>query len=581
MRTQDTLPQYLKMYCIEHDVNKYTHRDHAAWRYIMRRAVPFFDSHGVTGYKEGLSKTGIEVDRIPHIDRMDQSLREFGWGAVPVCGFIPPWAFLEFQARKILPIATDMRSVDHIAYTPAPDIVHEAAGHAPILPDEDYNKYLAHYAKLGTKAIYSKQDLSLYEAVRYLSDIKEKPESTADDIDQAERRLDAAIRSFYYVSEATKVGRMSWWTAEYGMAGSLENPKIFGAGLLSSVGESHHAIHNNVKRVPLSLDCTNVSFNITEPQPQLFVAENMKHLHDVLDELDETLAYRIGGIDSLNKALMAEAVTTTNLDSGLQVSGILTQFEHNQGTVEFIKYSGPVQLATQDQEIQGQGIARHSHGFSSPLGRFAEIPNTPISRLSSTQLESIGLVKGRHVDLTLTTGFRLKAELLDIVRSQDKIVIMTFQNCTITREGTLYYDPSWGLFDWAIGETVTGVSGGPAHRELYGEHEIASTESTPGRSLPYTESEYELFSFYGDLRRLRDEKNASTAKSELTKIASKVLSDYPQEWLLFLEITELSQKYLNLDIASQPHLAAIKKELEDKKGQPLIGEQIQHGLDLL
>ena len=118
-----------------------------------------------------------------------------------------------------------MRSVDHIAYTPAPDIVHEAAGHAPILPDKDYSDYLAYYASLGSKAIYSKQDLMLYEAVRYLSDIKEKPESTKAVIDAAESRLQEALRSFTYTSEQALVARMSWWTAEYGLVGSLQSPE--------------------------------------------------------------------------------------------------------------------------------------------------------------------------------------------------------------------------------------------------------------------------------------------------------------------------------------------------------------------
>ena len=105
-------------------------------------------------------------------------MASFGWGAATIQGFIPPWAFLEFQSRKILPIATDMRQINHIAYTPAPDIVHEAAGHAPILCDNDYSEYLSDYAKIGLKAIYSSEDSKLFNAIRLLSDIKEKHGST-------------------------------------------------------------------------------------------------------------------------------------------------------------------------------------------------------------------------------------------------------------------------------------------------------------------------------------------------------------------------------------------------------------------
>ena len=70
---------------------------------------------------------------------MNDILGKIGWGAVAVDGFIPPAAFMEFQAYKVLVIACDMRQMHHIEYTPAPDIVHEAAGHAPIIVDREYS----------------------------------------------------------------------------------------------------------------------------------------------------------------------------------------------------------------------------------------------------------------------------------------------------------------------------------------------------------------------------------------------------------------------------------------------------------
>jgi phenylalanine-4-hydroxylase len=173
----ESLPPYLRRYCTIQDYDKYTSRDHAAWRYIMRQSREYFRDNAVSVYLEGLKKTGIPLDRIPKVSEMDQALREFGWGAVPVCGFIPPIEFLDLQARGILPIATDMRSIEHIAYTPAPDIVHEAAGHAPIIADPSYREYLRQYARMAERTIMSSEDLALYEAIRVLSDIKENPDT--------------------------------------------------------------------------------------------------------------------------------------------------------------------------------------------------------------------------------------------------------------------------------------------------------------------------------------------------------------------------------------------------------------------
>jgi phenylalanine-4-hydroxylase len=61
---------------------------------------------------------------------MNRILTEIGWAAVAVDGFNP--TFMEFQAYNVLVIASDIRQLEHIEYTPAPDIIHEGAGHAPL-----------------------------------------------------------------------------------------------------------------------------------------------------------------------------------------------------------------------------------------------------------------------------------------------------------------------------------------------------------------------------------------------------------------------------------------------------------------
>jgi phenylalanine-4-hydroxylase len=512
--------------------------------------MDFFPEHAVSTYVPGFKKTGLRVDRIPHVDEIDQALQEFGWGAVPVVGFIAPWAFIEFQARKILPIATDMRSVEHIAYTPAPDIVHEAAGHAPIIPDKDYSDYLAYYASLGTKAIYSKQDLMLYEAVRYLSDIKEKPESTQAVIDGAEQRLQQALKAFTYTSEQALVARMSWWTAEYGLAGSLDNPKIYGAGLLSSVGESKHAMTSKVKKIRLSIDCIKYSYNITEPQPQLFVADSMQHLTDVLHELDAMLAYRIGGIEALKRGQEGGAVCTVMLNTEIGITGRLSEFEHTGDRVDFVKFSGPVQISYQSKEIPGQGTARHAHGFSSPIGRLAGYSDRALSGMSDHELRELGLVVNQNCSLRFASGFEVSGRVLRLHREQGQLVLVTFSDCTVRKNGKLYFDPAWGEFDMVVGDSVPSVYGGPADRENYGEQEITPAATTPARTTPYTQEELDGIACYQKLRDLREtmSKPAADKKSglqDLESLAAQVIQQHPKEWLLQLEVYELAREHLN------------------------------------
>ena len=141
----------------------------------MKRIVALQSQYGHRDCVKGMKKTGITSHKIPKIQEMDKKLQEFGWRAVSVSGFLPPRAFMDFQAHGILPIASELRTLQHIRYTPAPDIVHEAVGHAPFLIHPVFSRFLKEYARVVKKALMSRHDVKKYEAIRHLSDIKETP----------------------------------------------------------------------------------------------------------------------------------------------------------------------------------------------------------------------------------------------------------------------------------------------------------------------------------------------------------------------------------------------------------------------
>ena len=156
----------------------------------MRQNIFFLKEYAHKVYFQGLLDTGISFERIPRIEEMNDILGKIGWGAVAVDGFIPPAAFMEFQAYKVLVIACDMRQIHHIEYTPAPDIVHEAAGHAPIIVDREYSDYLQRFGEVGAKAMSSKKDFELYEAIRHLSILKELPNADPKEIEEATKLVE-------------------------------------------------------------------------------------------------------------------------------------------------------------------------------------------------------------------------------------------------------------------------------------------------------------------------------------------------------------------------------------------------------
>jgi phenylalanine-4-hydroxylase len=298
------IPNHLKQYIVDQEYNRYTIIDHKVWSFIMDISIPFFKKYAHSSYYEGLNKTGITLDKIPSIENMNEKMSLIGWGVVPVRGFIPPWAFMEFQALGILPIACDMRNSEHLTYTPAPDIVHESAGHSPIIINEEYSYYLKRYGKIASKAIFSEKDKRIYYAIRKLSDLKENRNASQKQILDATNELNSAKEEQSTPSEATLLSRLHWWTVEYGLVGELNDPKIYGAGLLSSVGESQNCLKDNVKKIPLTIDCINYNYDITEQQPQLFVVKSFSDLSVILNEFEKTMAFNnINSIEDVNKTL--------------------------------------------------------------------------------------------------------------------------------------------------------------------------------------------------------------------------------------------------------------------------------------
>ena len=156
------LPLHLRKYIVPQDYEKYTPVDHAVWRYVMRQNYSYLKNVAYYPYIPGLKKAGLTIEKIPSLQEINDALTAIGWGAVTVDGFIPPAAFMEFQAYRVLVIAADIRQLEHIEYTSAPDIIHESAGHAPIISDTKYNQYLSYLGSIGTKALFSSKDYELY-----------------------------------------------------------------------------------------------------------------------------------------------------------------------------------------------------------------------------------------------------------------------------------------------------------------------------------------------------------------------------------------------------------------------------------
>src|SRR5579872_3320418 len=125
--------------------------------------------------------------------------------------------------------------------------------------------------------------------------LKELHGASQKAIEEAEEKLRGIQGNMGEPSEMALLSRLHWWTVEYGLIGTLENPKIYGAGLLSSIGESVSCMSSDVKKIPYTIDAINYSYDITKAQPQLFVTPTFQNLIDVLETFANTMAFRRGG----------------------------------------------------------------------------------------------------------------------------------------------------------------------------------------------------------------------------------------------------------------------------------------------
>ncbi|CAM4475711.1 aromatic amino acid hydroxylase [Myxococcus xanthus] len=517
-RTIARLPAHLRRYVVSQDYAAYTSRDQAVWRNILGSLRGHLADKAHPVYLEGLEATGIGSECIPSLDEMNEKLARLGWACVGVRGFIPPAVFTELQAMGVLAIAADIRTHEHIEYTPAPDIVHESAGHAPIIANRRYAEYLKACGLVGFKAIASVEDQAVFEAIRNLSVVKEDPDASEEEAAHAQARLEAASASRRYVSESTRASRLYWWTAEYGLIGSVASPRIYGAGLLSSIGEAQHCLTPAVKKLPLSVACADMDYDITRMQPQLFVARDFEHLFEVLAEFESTLSWKRGGDFGLTEALRARTVNHLVLADGREVTGRVLEMlaaprevAPGLGTA-LVCMEGPIMAsrggrALDDKPWSGPALVAFGAGTLPERGPFK------LSLESGLELEGFATDGGQ----VLALRGRLAGRELALP-AVAKLFVSTH---------------------------LPSVAGGPSDPATwdrwYGE--LSAFAEGDGEEKARTRKALALHpalaALYREVRKMRE--THSVKPERLSQIAAAA-TDFPDDWLLRAEVEELRRR---------------------------------------
>jgi phenylalanine-4-hydroxylase len=544
------VPAHLRRFVVEQDYAQYSAVDQAVWRFVLLQMRARLGAKAHHAYGDGLTATGISVERIPSIAEMNERLSRFGWGAVCVDGFIPPRAFQEFQARGLLPIAADVRTREHVAYTPAPDIIHEAAGHAPILTEPAYAAYLRRIGEVGKRAFTVPEEERVFQASYLLSEVKEDPSASPERVARVERELAEAVASVPEDSEAAWLSRLYWWTAEYGLVGEVSNYRMYGAGLLSSLGESHSCHAPSVKKSRLDETCIHVGYDITRPQPELFVARDFEHLHEVLERVSKLLAAELGGAVALERAQRSRELASLRFSSGAWAIGELCAVGPNVAEPAWLELTGSVAVAWDGRIHERQRDLRPDRAIF-VTGRLDG--GTRLETLEERALAA-RVVEGRAV-FRFQSGASVSGVAQRSVRDEDgRLLHVALTDVRLELPGRA----PLALAEYALvplGDFVTAHAGA-VDPSYHAETSFPHVRVPKPRN--FSARERELTQLY---ERVAAAPRAPEALAELARVHGALRSDYPEEWLLRWNLLERARA-LPGDQALASELAAELEALE-------------------
>jgi phenylalanine-4-hydroxylase len=218
---------------------RYTDDEHRIWHELYARQVKAIKGKACDEFMAGLDLLNLPKDRVPQLDEVSKILkRETGWEVAYVPALIPFSQFFALLADRKFPAATFVRTREELDYLQEPDIFHEIFGHTPLLTNKAFADFTHTYGKLGLAA--SKED-----------------------------------RVF--------LARMYWFTVEFGLLRKPgEDLKIYGGGILSSIGETDYALSDVPQRRRFSmLDALRTPYRIDIMQPLYYVLESLTELDEI------------------------------------------------------------------------------------------------------------------------------------------------------------------------------------------------------------------------------------------------------------------------------------------------------------
>jgi len=228
-------------YTVEQDWQAYSEEEHAIWAQLHRRQIELIERYAAPEFLQGVRALGASGTRIPRFEDANRVLGDStGWRIVAVPGLIPEQVFFEHLANQRFPVTVWIRRRDELDYLVEPDVFHDFFGHVPLLTIPMFARFMQAYGEAGPKA------LAIPGALRMLS-------------------------------------RLYWYMVEFGLIQTGAGLRVYGAGILSSKGETVYSLESpqprrwrfellRVMRTDYRIDAFQQSYFVLDSFEQLFQA---------------------------------------------------------------------------------------------------------------------------------------------------------------------------------------------------------------------------------------------------------------------------------------------------------------------
>lgn len=285
-RNDRGIPEEWRSYLVPQDYARYGVAEHQVWRDMlehMETVVTDLERWIHPDYVRGFRQLILPWSSIPKLEDIDEKLAPLGWRTVSVNGYIPSEIYAGLMSRGIFPVSRNLRRSEHIDFSPAPDLAHDLFGHVPMLVSAEHRNFLGRLAGEMARASSHRLDRELYDANRAMAALRSDATAEAAELSRAEARVSAVQADLSRsASELTHLSRMYLWSIEFGLMGSVNDFRMYGAGLLSSPSESRLVASGSARVVPYTLDVIQHDIHFSDPQSRYFVASGYEQLHEEL-----------------------------------------------------------------------------------------------------------------------------------------------------------------------------------------------------------------------------------------------------------------------------------------------------------